>query len=98
MDCQHCKGSGLVKTPESASIEIMREIHMLAGNQDVATINVTTSPEVASFLLNSKRATLNELEATHDTTITIQLDRNIGNDEVDFVTRNRRGSVIEQKR
>ena len=98
MDCQHCKGAGLVKTPESASIEIMREIHMLAGHEDVATIDVTTSPDVASFLLNSKRATLNELETTHDTAITIQLDRNVGNDEVNFVTRNKRGSVIGQKR
>ena len=98
MDCHNCKGAGLVKTPESASIEIMREIHMLAGHEDVATIDVTTSPDVASFLLNSKRATLNELETTHDTAITIQLDRNVGNDEVNFVTRNKRGSVIGQKR
>src|SRR4029450_13798477 len=61
-DCPHCKGSGLVKTPESMSLDVMRRLAISIHDQRVARVELTVCPEVANYLLNRKRAQLTELE------------------------------------
>jgi len=62
MDCPTCSGSGVVKTPESMSIEVIRLL-MLAGQiSRIRQIVVTVETEVANFINNRKRRELSRLE------------------------------------
>ena len=94
MDCPHCSGSGLIKTPESMSIEIMRQVQFACERENIATIDIEVSHEVAAFLLNRKRAVISVLEQEDGKNITITPNLNFSNDEVNFITRNARGSVV----
>src|SRR4051812_22801453 len=61
-DCPHCKGAGLVKTPESMSLDVMRRLAIGAHDERVIRIELAVCAEVAFFLQNRKRAPLAKLE------------------------------------
>ena len=94
MDCPHCKGSGLIKTPESMSIEIMRHIQFAVEKDNIADIQIEVSPEVASFLQNRKRAILTDMENNNDKSIIITVNNTFTNDQTNFTAHNTRGSVV----
>ncbi|KPK74725.1 MAG: ribonuclease E [Phycisphaerae bacterium SM23_30] len=94
MDCPSCLGSGRIKSPESASIEIMRRILAVLDLEKAASVEIGVSPEVAHFLLNRKRTVLAQLEQTKGVTISIQAKDDLANDSLHLVIRDPRGSVI----
>jgi len=94
MDCPYCHGSGLLKTPESMSIEIIRQIQSLITRDKIAVLEITVSPDVAAFLLNRNRAVLADLEQTNQKTIAINAMSSLGNKEVTLTARDARGSVV----
>lgn len=61
-DCPHCKGSGLVKSPESMTLHVIRNIQMALHRGDVERLRVQVAPDVAYQLQNRKRGTLFQLE------------------------------------
>ena len=62
-DCPHCKGAGLVKTPESMSLDVMRRLAIAINDLKVARVELTVAPDVSYYLQNKKRAPIAELEA-----------------------------------
>ena len=54
-DCPTCTGTGMVKTAESMSIEVMRTLQLSATRGDIARLNVTVHDEVATWINNRKR-------------------------------------------
>ena len=71
-ECSHCKGTGLVKTVESMSIEVMRLLQLAAYRDYIHRIDVKAQDEVASYLHNTKRADLARLETQTGKSITIR--------------------------
>ena len=63
MDCPYCKGSGILKHPESMALEVLRHLKLLASHDHLAVIEVAVHPEVADYINNAKRATLARVEA-----------------------------------
>ena len=61
-ECPACIGSGLVKSPESMALEVIRKLMMRCHDDRVAKITVTIEEEVASYLNNRKRRELLDLE------------------------------------
>jgi len=61
-NCQHCGGTGHVKTDSSAALSVIRKIqeHLAAGNVKVMQVKIST--QVANYLLNKKMKSLLELE------------------------------------
>src|SRR5256714_1528363 len=51
-DCPHCKGAGLVKTPESMSLDVMRRLAIGAHDARVVRVELAVSQEVAFYLQN----------------------------------------------
>ena len=47
-DCPHCKGAGLVKTPESMSLDVMRRLAIAINDLKVARVELAVCPDVAS--------------------------------------------------
>ncbi|MCC6422306.1 MAG: Rne/Rng family ribonuclease [Phycisphaerales bacterium] len=81
-DCPHCKGSGLVKTPESMSLDVMRRLAIAAHDQRVARIEMSVCNEVAFYLQNKKRAQLSQLESHSRKRIVVRADTSMGLDEI----------------
>jgi ribonuclease E len=61
-DCPACRGSGVVKTPESMAIEVVRHLMLACHKPEVAKVSVTVTDEVADYLSNKKRRELARLE------------------------------------
>lgn len=80
-DCPHCKGSGLVKTPESMSLDMMRRLMIATTNEKVVRVELSVHPEVASVLLNKKRIQLSEMEKDREKRIIVRHDGSLALDE-----------------
>ena len=63
--CPACQGRGLVKTPESASLGVLRQLTHVMAKGGLAEARVRLNPEVAHYLQNYKRAELGRLEERH---------------------------------
>jgi ribonuclease E len=61
-ECPGCTGAGVVKTPESLSLEVVRLLMLASQTPDVAQVNVTVAEDVASYLNNRKRREISALE------------------------------------
>jgi ribonuclease E len=61
-DCPACHGTGVVKTPESMGIEVVRTLLLASQRQEVTHVAVTVAEEAAEFLNNRKRKELTRLE------------------------------------
>jgi hypothetical protein len=80
-DCPHCKGAGLVKTPESMSLDVMRRLAIASHDDRVVRVELVVHPDAAFYLTNRKRASLANLE--HDTgkPIVVRADHSLAVDE-----------------
>ena len=61
-DCPYCRGSGVVKTPESMAIEVIRLLMLASQEEKIAKVTITVADEVATYLSNQKRRSLSRLE------------------------------------
>jgi ribonuclease E len=95
LKCSRCNGSGVIKSFESQSIEIIRLLCLAAANKNTRKIELSVSPEVAGFLQNEKRATIAELEADSQKQITINADANRVGETYEMICYNERGSVVK---
>jgi len=93
-DCPHCKGAGLVKTPESMSLDIMRKLGIALHDLKVVRAQLSIFPEVASYLLNKKRAALAELEARTGKKVIVVADASLGLDEQKFELLDARDGLV----
>ncbi|MFO0850808.1 MAG: Rne/Rng family ribonuclease [Gemmataceae bacterium] len=72
-DCQHCKGTGYVKTQETMGIEVMRLLQLAAHRSpQVSTVSLTVHMDVAFYLLNRKRKDIAALEEKGKMDIQVQ--------------------------
>jgi ribonuclease E len=63
--CNHCAGTGLVRSTESAAVHTLRMIEEEGGRRRASELTVTVNPEVALYLLNYKREMLAAIEARY---------------------------------
>ncbi|RMF83388.1 MAG: Rne/Rng family ribonuclease [Planctomycetota bacterium] len=80
-DCAACRGTGIVKTPESVALDVMRIIQLVFTRRDIQEVNVTVSPVVADVLQNRKRAALAAIEQ-NGRRVNIMTNPNAGPDHV----------------
>jgi ribonuclease E len=94
MDCPHCHGSALIKTPESVSLDVMRRLAAGATRPDVARLEVKAYPTVAAFLLNRKRKALVDLEDKTGKRINITADDALAGDQILIQPYDARNSLL----
>lgn len=70
-NCPSCNGVGQVKTAESLSIEVMRQVLSAAAHPDISRIVVEVHDRVANDLNNRKRKELTRIEDENELTISI---------------------------
>lgn len=72
MPCDHCQGSGIIRSIESVSLAVLRGLEdtLVAGK--MASCVASCSGEVALYLLNQKRAFIQELEERYGVVVHIR--------------------------
>lgn len=61
-DCPYCRGTAVVKTPETMAIEVVRFLILASQNPKIAQISISVASPVADYLNNKKRHDLAQLE------------------------------------
>jgi ribonuclease E len=72
--CAHCLGTGLVRSIESASLLVLRAIEEEGIKHRSAEISVTVATNIALYVLNQKRGTLNEIEQRYGFQVRVMAD------------------------
>ncbi|MFA9477141.1 Rne/Rng family ribonuclease [Phycisphaerales bacterium AB-hyl4] len=80
-ECEHCHGSGHVKSAESVVLDVMRRLALAMQHKNVTRVDLTISPDVAFQLLNRKRTELVALENRHSKAVTVR----VGGHSIDYV-------------
>ncbi len=69
--CPHCQGTGIIRSTESVALAVLRGLEDTLLKQP-ASLMATTTPTVALYILNHKRAFITDMEARHGITIAIE--------------------------
>ena len=77
--CPYCHGRGIVRTIESGAMSILRIIEEEGSKNRSSMINVFLPTEYAIYLLNQKRAALNDIEKHYKMSIIISADDSVKN-------------------
>lgn len=84
MQCLQCGGTGLVKSPVSMALSILRRLRAEVTSGTVATVKTTMPLEVATYLQNNKRREISLLEDEHQCIIQLVGDPTIRQNEYDI--------------
>ena len=93
-DCPCCSGAGVVKTPESMALEVIRFLMLAAQNTDIAHVSVTVIDEVSAYLSNKKRRSLAKLEDEGEMSIQIFGTKNVSPEHLIFDCRDVEGNEV----
>ncbi|MCD8526027.1 MAG: ribonuclease E/G [Alphaproteobacteria bacterium] len=78
--CDHCNGRGHVRTPDATTIMLLRAIEEEGIKRKGVELLVHVSDKAAIYLLNYKRAHLDEIESKYDLKVMIRVDSEMGSD------------------
>ena len=81
--CEHCAGTGRVRSVHSSALQMLRLVEQEASVWQERVMTLTMNSEIAIYILNHKRASLNEIEALYNITIIIEADRHL--DALDYM-------------
>jgi ribonuclease E len=75
--CPMCQGTGMVRSIESVALDILRSIEDRLITDGVVPLIATTAVDVALYILNQKRAHLNDIQMRYRIPITVTADENM---------------------
>jgi ribonuclease E len=75
--CPMCQGTGMVRSVESVALDILRSIEDRLITDGVVPLVATTAVDVALYILNQKRAHLNDIQQRYRIPITITADEDM---------------------
>jgi len=61
--CPRCTGTGVIRDAESSALQVLRLLQEEAMKENTAAVHAQVPVEVATFLLNEKRADITKIEA-----------------------------------
>ena len=79
--CSGCEGTGWVKSPTSAGIEILRRLRGELGQRQKKTCEISTGPDVIDYLCNNRRGKLDKLEKDYNKKIVVKNVPEFGSDK-----------------
>jgi ribonuclease E len=82
--CPNCKGTGIIKNPESTALEALRKVHSAVSVGGINSVKVRLSPTAALYLLNVKKKFLVDLEESYSTQISIVADGRLKSEDYEF--------------
>jgi ribonuclease E len=70
--CPHCQGTGIIRSTESVALAVIRAMEDALMSGPPSSIVAKTTVPVALYILNNKRAFINEMEARYGVSITVE--------------------------
>lgn len=95
LTCPHCHGSGVIKSLESQSIEILRMIRLAASRKEISRMEVAVPADVANFLQNRRRVVLAQIEESSEKRIVIRPEFPGLTGEQKIICYDERGAVVK---
>ncbi len=80
--CDHCGGTGYVRSDSSVALYVLRTIEEYLLRNTKHNLTIRTLPDIALYLLNQKRDTIIELESRFGLSITVEADVEIGQQHI----------------
>lgn len=80
--CEHCGGTGYVRSDSSVALYVLRSIEEYLLRNTKHNLTIRTLPDIALYLLNQKRDTIIELETRFGLSITVEADVEIGQQHI----------------
>jgi ribonuclease E len=84
MACPWSRGTGLIKTPQSMALDVLRRLRVALADERVARVSVRLYPTAAMQVLNTKRRSLAGLEKETGVEIEIRVDDTLPADGIEF--------------
>ncbi len=75
--CPHCQGTGIVRSTESVALAVIRALEDAVMSGGRASLTAKTTPTVALYILNNKRAFINDMQARHGFPIMVEGSDNV---------------------
>jgi ribonuclease E len=75
--CPHCSGTGHIRSTESTALHLLRAIEEEGMRRRTAEIKVAVASAVALYVLNQKRATLQQIESRYGCHVTVDEDETL---------------------
>ncbi len=69
--CTMCQGTGIVRSTESVALDILRTVEDTLLSEGATNLVVSTSYEIALYILNQKRSSLRDIESRYDVSVTL---------------------------
>ena len=79
--CPVCNGTGVMRSTESTSMAILRELEEEGLRKRAREVTVTTQTDVALYLLNQKRDSLQDLESRYGFKVLVLADSSLAASE-----------------
>lgn len=76
--CPHCNGTGHVRSQSSVALHVLRGVEEYLLKNTTHNITVRTTPDIALYLLNQKRGTINDYETRFGVHIVVDADAHVG--------------------
>lgn len=95
LKCSHCSGTGMIKSPESSAIEVIRMITVAAARKEIKKIDIFAAPEIAEFLQNHRRFVIARIETEEEKQVIIKADHTCLDKKSRIVCYDERQSVVK---
>jgi Ribonuclease G/E len=82
--CQHCTGTGYVKSVESAALEVLREVQLRLVEHPSDPVTVVCHPDVADYLRKRKLPAIEKLKERFKQPVEVVASRDLRADEIKF--------------
>lgn len=74
LPCPHCEGTGIIRSTESSALHILRSIEEEGIRGRSAQIDISVPKDAALYILNEKRAALQDIESRYGFQVMIHVD------------------------
>ena len=82
--CEHCAGSGLVRSMDSIILNVLRKIHETIAKEKVKILSLEVSPEVSNYFLSNKLNVLADLKIKHSVDFQFQITQGLSYDDFKY--------------
>lgn len=96
--CDHCHGTGHVRSVESAALQLLRAMEGRCAGLKGGKIIANAPTDVVLFLLNEKRNGLADLEQRHAITVQVNARSDMLNGDFDLDVTDDEGNTVAEKK
>ncbi|MBN1342927.1 MAG: Rne/Rng family ribonuclease [Phycisphaerae bacterium] len=94
-DCPYCRGTGLIKTPESTTLDAMRMLQLAIHREAISQIEIHVCPDAAFELQNRKRRAIHEFEAQSGKRVVVRAADHFAPGQLEYVCKDARGRPVK---